>query len=408
MATPTTLEGLDIAVTSLVKDLERQQAPKKAALVHYAYPTGSSPDRRAEFIATISSKLRPGDSYTTDSEGVTVLYSGMRDQFGIPTVVGKAHHALIGRGLPSKASIFPIVKGTVTNGSSVQQIREVAAPNKGFAILSGMETNSVYGVTLEKQVELAHRLPELVDKVRPVYQLKRRKDGTFTGYETLSRLSMDGSNIPPPIFISIARGLGLLQEMTYAVAAQAFVDTQCLLNDDDRKLEVAINIDPRLLQDESLTERLGYLINNAELNPDQVGLELTETPVVFSNGELEERMRALKNLGIASIALDDALTGGSDWQRLLLPFDVVKLDRQYLVEMEDNTPTSAFVEGIASLAKSLGRRLVAEGSNEDQEEQVYGLGADTIQAFYIHRPEPFDDLRKTLRDSGAYPVVKPN
>jgi EAL domain-containing protein (putative c-di-GMP-specific phosphodiesterase class I) len=98
-------------------------------------------------------------------------------------------------------------------------------------------------------------------------------------------------------------------------------------------------------------------------------------------------LQALRAMGV-SIAIDDFGTGYSSLGHLSrLPFDTLKIDRSFVVDMVTGPRGLALVSTIVTLAHSLGLKVVAEGvETEEQAALLRQLRCDDVQGFLFSRP----------------------
>ncbi|HAZ99103.1 MAG TPA: two-component system response regulator, partial [Halomonas sp.] len=111
---------------------------------------------------------------------------------------------------------------------------------------------------------------------------------------------------------------------------------------------------------------------------------------------------ALRGMGI-SIAIDDFGTGFSSLSYLRhLPIDKIKIDRSFILNIEDNSKDAAVVQGIIALAHHLELNVVAEGvETRQQEQQLLSLECDVLQGYLFAKPMPFDALTHWLTERGT-------
>ena len=122
-------------------------------------------------------------------------------------------------------------------------------------------------------------------------------------------------------------------------------------------------------------------------------LEITETSVM---SDAEYAMRVLNRLSAMglTLAIDDFGTGYSSLSYLKrLPVDEVKIDKSFVLNMQDDENDAVIVRSIIDLAGNLGLRVVAEGvETEDAWDALRDMGCDIAQGYFISRPLPADQL----------------
>jgi EAL domain-containing protein (putative c-di-GMP-specific phosphodiesterase class I) len=134
------------------------------------------------------------------------------------------------------------------------------------------------------------------------------------------------------------------------------------------------------------------------LDPHRLELEITESLVMERTDVVLSELKALRDLGV-SIAMDDFGTGYSNlsslWQ---LPFTKLKIDQSFAKSWRENAATvHPILDTIASLSRSLGVNLTAEGVETQEEDDLFtGLGCDQLQGYLFGRPLPPTEMAAFL------------
>jgi len=126
-------------------------------------------------------------------------------------------------------------------------------------------------------------------------------------------------------------------------------------------------------------------------------LELTENFLVSDSGRSNAVLDELARVGV-SLSIDDFGTGYSSLSHLKrLPIDEIKIDRSFVMDMNDDGNDFMIVRATVELGKNLGLRVVAEGV-EDREtfDRLADFGCDEAQGYYISRPMPFEEFTRWL------------
>jgi EAL domain-containing protein (putative c-di-GMP-specific phosphodiesterase class I) len=165
-------------------------------------------------------------------------------------------------------------------------------------------------------------------------------------------------------------------------------------------LTVAVNISPRSLLDGTLVQRTRSLLEQHQVSPGLIQLELTETAVfgVTDPEGAATTLRELSSMGLL-LALDDFGTGYSSLTRLRdLPIDKVKIDKSFVTRMVERPNDALIVRSVIALAKSLGLRVVGEGvESEPVWRRLSELGCDVAQGNYLSPPLPPDETVRWVR-----------
>lgn len=125
------------------------------------------------------------------------------------------------------------------------------------------------------------------------------------------------------------------------------------------------------------------------LDPRRLDLEITESDVFNENTRSLEILSQLREQGI-QISIDDFGTGYSSLSRLsYFPFDKIKIDRSFVINIPEQKDDLDIVRLIISMGKSLHMRIVAEGvETEEQLASLQALGCDLVQGYLIGKPSP--------------------
>ncbi|MFN7056742.1 putative bifunctional diguanylate cyclase/phosphodiesterase [Hyphomonas sp.] len=193
----------------------------------------------------------------------------------------------------------------------------------------------------------------------------------------------------PGEFIEHAEENGLITRMGEWVIRAALAEAARM----PEHLRLSINISPLQIHSVTLVTTIINAIAASGVDPARLELEITETALMSNTGATLRRLHQLRDLGI-SIALDDFGTGYSSLSLLrAFPFDRIKIDRQFVSDMESRTDSQAITMATVNLAKSLGMRCTAEGVETlYQAEFLRDMGCEELQGFFISRALPLDQL----------------
>ena len=142
----------------------------------------------------------------------------------------------------------------------------------------------------------------------------------------------------------------------------------------------------QLLQ-KNIVENIARIIETTEINPQNVVLEITETLAINDMDRVMDIISGLRKLGL-KIALDDFGTGYSSLNYIKqLPLDIIKVDKTFIEDIQEDDYEQAFVRLIVELSKTLDTKICVEGvETKEQYELLKELGVDYIQGFYFGKP----------------------
>ena len=241
-----------------------------------------------------------------------------------------------------------------------------------------------------------------------VTQPKVDGHGQLVGSELLMRWSTEAfGNVSPVEFIPLAEKVGLIQLMgrhaAHAAAQLAAAGVEC-----GRPLPVAVNLSPKQLLQPGLDGLLLHACRRYNISPKLLELELTESALVHSMDIVTPMLHRLRGHGF-SLALDDFGTGYSSLSYLRhLPFDKVKIDRSFVMDIGADPAASRLLDNIVQLCNVLGMRTVAEGvETADQLAALAAMGVDEFQGYYFAKPMALDHWMALLRQPGQSLPVPP-
>jgi len=222
----------------------------------------------------------------------------------------------------------------------------------------------------------------------------------IVGAEALVRMwTTEGDLLAPGSFIATAEETGLVVPLGEHVLASALRHLQQWHLDLGY---VSVNVSPRQLAEPDFVPMLARRLAEAGLDdPSRLVLEITETALLSNSVDLQDRLHAIKALGVR-IALDDFGTGYSSLTWLQsVPADIVKLDRSFVAGLAHDPRKASIISAVLWLARSLGMSVVAEGVEDlDDWTALRVANCPAIQGYYFSRPLIPDDFHTLLTGAG--------
>ena len=160
---------------------------------------------------------------------------------------------------------------------------------------------------------------------------------------------------------------------------------------------MAINLSARQFLDADLGRHVSEAIADAGIGPDRLEIELTETAAMADFDHTRRTFGRLRDLGV-KIAIDDFGTGYGSLSCLRkLPFDRLKIDREFVADVPVRPDAQAICRATIALSQGLGLAVLAEGT-ETEEEVAFlaGLGCERFQGYFFARPGPADEFGTTV------------
>jgi diguanylate cyclase (GGDEF)-like protein/PAS domain S-box-containing protein len=276
-----------------------------------------------------------------------------------------------------------------------------ASGRNNFQFFSA-ETNrhALEKLAMEQALRDAIGNNELALHVQPMVSI----DGSrITGVEALLRWHHPAlGQVPPVKFIPIAEDSGLIHEIGAWVIDEACRLHRRWLAEGLGTVMIAVNVSPAQFRRDDFIPGLQSLLQKHGLQPGCLQLEVTESLMMSDSDLALQQLRKLKAMGF-SLSLDDFGTGFSSLSYLQrYPFDKLKIDRSFVRDMVADPVDLAITRTIASLGKTLGMRVIAEGVEHAEEQSLLGtLGCDEVQGYLISRPLPSLQFEDWLREFRA-------
>ncbi|MDO8964270.1 MAG: EAL domain-containing protein [Coriobacteriia bacterium] len=249
-----------------------------------------------------------------------------------------------------------------------------------------MHAEAVKALRTEAELRRALERGEL----EPYYQaVTSLTTGEIIGCEALVRWNHPERGLLGPYeFVPVAEDTGLVVPMG-RVVMEAACHRAKTWQDAGRALRVSVNISARQFAQPGLLDTVRDVLRETGLSPDRLVLELTESVVMSDPKEAAVVLARLNELGVG-LSVDDFGTGYSSLSYLRrFPFDTLKIDRSFVMDIPNDPDNMTIVEAVVGLAHSLKMKVTAEGvETEEQCRYLRDLGCDEIQGFLVSRPVP--------------------
>ena len=328
--------------------------------------------------------------HATDTSAITNVAERYLDALSLPfEVAGQAFHLQPNGGL----ALYP------QDGDTMNAMLKAA---RVALTQHAREGRSLHFYNAEHNRALSQRL-QLEDDLRQAlgagqftlaYQpLVRISDQQAVGVETLLRWThpVHGS-VSPVQCVPIIEEIGLMHEIGEWVLNQACRQAAQWLAAGRELREIAVNVSGVQLADPGFVGMVARALADSGLPAHCLVLELTESVLVHDSEVAVAQLRALKQLGLR-LALDDFGTGFSSLASVAsLPFDIIKLDRSFVLAAPTQHAAAAVVEAIIALAARLKLATVAEGiETTDQLTLMSAMGCQLAQGYLFAKPCSADE-----------------
>lgn len=188
--------------------------------------------------------------------------------------------------------------------------------------------------------------------------------------------------ISPAEFIPIAEEAGLILQLGDWVIRQSCQFGAKLQQQFSDPPKICINVSSRQIQRGNLSDNVAQALNQTRMKGSGMVLELTESILLADEENTHQQLSQLRDLGL-QIAIDDFGTGYSSLSYLKrYPISRLKIDREFIADLETDTDDQALVAGIISMGDALGLEVIAEGvEDKAQLRLLRGMGCRHIQGF---------------------------
>jgi diguanylate cyclase (GGDEF)-like protein len=228
----------------------------------------------------------------------------------------------------------------------------------------------------------------------PVFQPKVDEAGNLIGAEALARwVSNEIGFVSPQEFVTAAENSGFIGQLGFwMVKAVCEQINRWESMGIEFKGRIAINFSAFQLIEDDFVEKLVTLVEEHQIKPTQIELELTESGLLTNMGDCVKKLEQLRKRGF-TVALDDFGTGYSSLSYLKdLPLDVLKIDRSFVNSL-DAQNTTELARSIISIGKHMSLSIVAEGVEDiKQVNTLAEMGCKIFQGYYFAKPMTADDF----------------
>lgn len=257
---------------------------------------------------------------------------------------------------------------------------------------TNMHDTVMQRLTMESDLRRALELEQMVLAYQPIFSVEDRR---VVALEALLRWHHpERGVIPPDEFMPVAEETGLIVPLGYwamETACQAM--TRWLASvEQPLDLRMHINLSGRQFRDGALLTRVRGIVEDAGLEPQHLGLEISEGVVMEDASTAIRTLEKLRSTRIR-LHIDDFGTGYSSLNYLhRFPIDALKVDRSFVSNMGTSGENTATVQSIVSLGRELGLEVVAEGvETEPQLDYLACIGCSHAQGHLFSAPLTVDD-----------------
>jgi len=255
-----------------------------------------------------------------------------------------------------------------------------------------MNNRALERLSLENDLRHALDRGELVLHYQPQINIA---SGRVTGVEALLRWNRPGFGlVGPKDFIPIAEETQLIVPIGEWVLREACRQAVEWQSDRPSGFRMAVNLSPRQFQHSDLPHVIAAALELSGIAPHDLELEITESLAMQNTTRTIATLQRLREMGV-QIAIDDFGTGHSSLNYLRsFPIDSVKIDQEFVQEIEGSEADRAIVSAVIGMARGLRLRVTAEGvETESQLAFLREQGCEDVQGFLFGEPVPASAFR---------------
>ena len=306
-------------------------------------------------------------------------------------------------GLTTGISIFP------HNGADAASLLANAGAALSRAKAKSRGTISIYEPEMDQQIRdrrvlhqdlsIAIKNGEISLYYQPQASSLQSGKSEIIGFEALARWRHPVRGfVPPSDFIPLAEESGLIFEMGQWILREACREAASW----PVPLQIAVNLSPAQFMHGDVVSLVHSILLETGLAPGRLELEITEGVLIEDFDRGLALLRRLKGLGVR-ISMDDFGSGYSSLSYLqAFPFDKIKIDRAFVMNLGRNPQSAAIVRAVIGLGHGLEMSIVAEGvETQEQLSFLAEQGCDAVQGYFIGKPFPIEQYDALVGRTGA-------
>lgn len=267
-------------------------------------------------------------------------------------------------------------------------------------------------IETEYRIELLRGLRSGVDNnefelfCQPIVNTK----GRITFVENLLRWQKDNkATVNAAEFIDVMHNSPVITKVGYWTFDRSCEQIKSLIEGNLWEDDFAffINVSPKQLKDGLFSTRLLTILDENNIKPEWVVIEITEDSLIQNYAEVLDQLKNLLKHGIR-IALDDFGTGFSSLALLKdLPVHFLKLDKEFTHTLNESPNHQSIVQAIIKLCSVLSIKTIAEAvETKEQFETLKKMGCDYFQGYYFQEPRPLSEFMTTLDKKPNLQIVQ--
>ncbi len=228
--------------------------------------------------------------------------------------------------------------------------------------------------------------------------------GKIVGFEALIRWQHPEKGlVPPDQFIPLLEDSGLISPVGKWVLKTACLHAKKWQEACGYPLSMAVNLSARQFYDPDLVDSIDRVLDETALPVQSLELEITESVLMQNDRISIQNLNELSHRGIR-LSIDDFGTGYSSLSYLKrFPVNTLKIDREFIRDIVDDTDDASIVTAIISMAQSLKLDVIAEGvETVEQLNFIKACMCGQAQGFLFSRPLPAEEIDEMISQKISY------
>jgi diguanylate cyclase (GGDEF)-like protein len=254
-----------------------------------------------------------------------------------------------------------------------------------------MRSNQLKQKSLEDVMEDALKNEEFCLYLQPKYDIEKQK---VCGAEALVRWNRPGYGlVPPDEFIPIFEENSFIIDIDYYIFDKVCELTRSLLDQGKTPVPISVNFSRLHLNNTKILTKLKENLEKYNLTPEYIEIEITESALADNDSYMYSILNEIHRMGF-KLAMDDFGTGLSSLNSLRkLPFDILKLDKDFFQKNHITNREQIVIRNIVRLGKELSMTIVSEGIETiEQINFLKGIKCPIIQGYFFSKPLPHSEF----------------
>ena len=255
---------------------------------------------------------------------------------------------------------------------------------------------------IESEMEESLRKGEFRVFIQPKWDIAN--DCIYGGEALVRWIKEDGSMVFPDQFIPVFERNGFIEKLDLYMLEEVCKKLRALIDDDRMIFPISVNQSRILIHNPDYINQVAKIMKRYRIPNGFIELEVTETVFFDERNLMINTMNRLKDMELC-ISMDDFGSGYSSLNMLKdIPFDVIKIDREFFSEVITSDASILILRKIIEMAQGLGIRVLCEGvETAEQVEILRGLGCSYVQGYFYSKPVKSEEFIETycgIREGG--------